>query len=446
MRDTGPIRKDFGLEGDTEASAAYMGVARTQLGILKNQMQFNKLLQGSRTVQLEDGTRIQVSSRFGQDTVRVLTPAAPQVSGGVLPGVPVAENVVPTAEQPNLTVPTSGRFMAVGIASDITTFYAIVWHNSREFVDIGMPPGVLAGAVNINQLLGLSRDGYAVGTAGINGAYIPYLWTKTHGYHVLGNLGTGDIAALGVSSGGRVVVGRARLGLGASDRYQPVYWTARTGWVVLSNAGRDGDCAVNGVSDNGEFATGYVGTVHYSDPGPGGVVTESQTQEPAFWSLRDGSVSIILSANNSVAAGNGVANNGAAVGTFWSPPASPMWYYRAPGGGVSQYSAQWGGDSGHGFYQGLTCIDANGTLLAGGLPVSDGSITYAVLGDPAGNVRAIGQGNISCLSARGDMAGGIDDNRQAIIWDLRGGGAAPTNYPVPTSIGTVRGVTLEATI
>lgn len=69
MRDSGPIRK--GLGNDAEAAAPYIGVARTMLGMLKSQMAYNGLAQLSRTVQLADGTTITVSSRYGQDAVRI---------------------------------------------------------------------------------------------------------------------------------------------------------------------------------------------------------------------------------------------------------------------------------------------------------------------------------------------------------------------------------------
>jgi hypothetical protein len=77
MRDSGPIRK--GSDGDAEAAAPYVGTARTLLGVVKNQMRLGGLSQLSRTFQLADGTTISVSSRFGQDAVRIAaaTPAVP---------------------------------------------------------------------------------------------------------------------------------------------------------------------------------------------------------------------------------------------------------------------------------------------------------------------------------------------------------------------------------
>lgn len=72
MREIGSVR--FRFMGDQHAAQGYTGIARTQLGILKNLMSFNKLQQLSRTVTLADGTSIFVQSVFGQDTVRINVP------------------------------------------------------------------------------------------------------------------------------------------------------------------------------------------------------------------------------------------------------------------------------------------------------------------------------------------------------------------------------------
>lgn len=80
MREFREIRR--GLGDNADAAAPYLGVARTQLGILKSRMAHGGLAQLTRTVQLEDGTSITVSSRMGQDSVRITAastnqPAAP---------------------------------------------------------------------------------------------------------------------------------------------------------------------------------------------------------------------------------------------------------------------------------------------------------------------------------------------------------------------------------
>jgi len=72
MRETGPIRKR--AEGDLEAATDYTGLARVQLGILKNRMAFAGLQVLSRQIALPDGTIIQVQSVFGQDTIQIEPP------------------------------------------------------------------------------------------------------------------------------------------------------------------------------------------------------------------------------------------------------------------------------------------------------------------------------------------------------------------------------------
>lgn len=81
MRETGPVRK--GLAGDDSTTAGYIAQGRTFLGVLKNRMKLGNLSQLSQTITLPDGTVFQVSSIFGQDTVRITTlqssNASPQV-------------------------------------------------------------------------------------------------------------------------------------------------------------------------------------------------------------------------------------------------------------------------------------------------------------------------------------------------------------------------------
>ena len=73
MRDTGPVAKQ--LTGDTEAAAPYMGIARTQLGILKNQMAFAGQTTGARQIALPDGTTIRVAVNGGIPRIQIDTPA-----------------------------------------------------------------------------------------------------------------------------------------------------------------------------------------------------------------------------------------------------------------------------------------------------------------------------------------------------------------------------------
>lgn len=97
MRETGPVRKD--LQG--EAALPYVGVARTLLGKLKNQMRLGGLAQLSGSAILPDGVEIRVASRFGQDLVRILAPVVPGAPISV-PGVELLNVEFALPEQPEL--------------------------------------------------------------------------------------------------------------------------------------------------------------------------------------------------------------------------------------------------------------------------------------------------------------------------------------------------------
>lgn len=94
MRDTGVITK--GLSGDTETAAAQISAARTQLGILKNQMAANGLKVGARAVRLVDGTTMHVSVAGGISRVNIYT--VPATSSEENP----IELVVPEVPEPEL--------------------------------------------------------------------------------------------------------------------------------------------------------------------------------------------------------------------------------------------------------------------------------------------------------------------------------------------------------
>jgi hypothetical protein len=79
MREFKEVRKDLG--DDADASAPYIGQARTLLGVLKNRMRQGGLGSLSQTTQLPDGTVITVASIMGQDAVHIApstTPPAPR--------------------------------------------------------------------------------------------------------------------------------------------------------------------------------------------------------------------------------------------------------------------------------------------------------------------------------------------------------------------------------
>lgn len=81
MRETGPIRKQgvTSTDVDPDAQAAYVGIARNYLGIVKNQARLGNLQQLARTFTLPDGTTIRVATRFGQDTVEITVPPTPTI-------------------------------------------------------------------------------------------------------------------------------------------------------------------------------------------------------------------------------------------------------------------------------------------------------------------------------------------------------------------------------
>jgi hypothetical protein len=72
MRETGPIAKS--LTGGQDTSVGLISQARTQLGILKNQMRLGGLAFGKRSVTLADGTVIVATSNHGIDQVAIYTP------------------------------------------------------------------------------------------------------------------------------------------------------------------------------------------------------------------------------------------------------------------------------------------------------------------------------------------------------------------------------------
>lgn len=71
MRETGVVRTRLG--GDVEAAKTLVGVARTQLGIMKNIMALGGLQQLSRKIEFADGTVMILQSIFGQDAVSIFT-------------------------------------------------------------------------------------------------------------------------------------------------------------------------------------------------------------------------------------------------------------------------------------------------------------------------------------------------------------------------------------
>lgn len=93
MRDTDVLKKR--LDGDPEAATAQIGLARTQLGILKNQMALGGITSGVRTVTTADGTTIRASSINGLNSVQITTPREMPAGAPVHPRPAHAEPVLP---------------------------------------------------------------------------------------------------------------------------------------------------------------------------------------------------------------------------------------------------------------------------------------------------------------------------------------------------------------
>ena len=111
-RDTGPIR--IRLNGDRTVAQQYLGIARTQLGILKELMGFNSLPQLTRTVRLADGTVIHCQSVFGQDTV-MITPPVRAVEVADEAGAAVVEAVNRVVDYVGVAMPNPVPYRGVSI-------------------------------------------------------------------------------------------------------------------------------------------------------------------------------------------------------------------------------------------------------------------------------------------------------------------------------------------
>jgi hypothetical protein len=120
MRDTSPIRKAF--TGDPETAIAQAGIARTQLGILKNQMALGGITVGARNVLLPDGTTMRVSSVNGQHSVTVDTPTSQpeQPEQPTFPEPPEPPKFVPPLASPALAV-YAGAVGTPGIVDIVPT-------------------------------------------------------------------------------------------------------------------------------------------------------------------------------------------------------------------------------------------------------------------------------------------------------------------------------------
>lgn len=158
MRDTGPVSKQ--LTGDTEATAPYMGVARVQLGILKNQMALGNLQVGARTVQMPDGTTIRVALIGGVSRVAIDSPGVvvetqpeqpqaqvhpefpeppPQITPFEVAGLCLDSFTVPPALITTYTI--NGVPQGAGLSTELFA----------DWVPLGAPPRVQFNSVIVGQ-------------------------------------------------------------------------------------------------------------------------------------------------------------------------------------------------------------------------------------------------------------------------------------------------------
>ena len=218
----------------------YTGIARTQLGILKDNMRLGNLAQLSRTVELTDGTKIFVSSIHGQDTIRVETPAAIAAAG--------------TTTTPAATLGGGSYAYIAGAGVDPTTGLAHVFRAKisvsgggvLEMLDIGVLSG---GLPTYDGLIAMSADGSVIvyadagavgpnipsGPYGTAQAYNLYRWTAATGSAYLGT-------ALGVWWGGRNATAFSMASNGLAITYTGVvggnwrqmYWSSVAGVQAIS--------------------------------------------------------------------------------------------------------------------------------------------------------------------------------------------------------------------
>lgn len=241
MRDVNEVR--FRLGGDQglyqqEQGKFYIGVGRTQLGILKNLMSFGRLQQLTRTITLGDGTGITVQSFPGQDTI-IINP--PYMGGVAKPAMQdiyetiIGENVIIVGQSGSYPVMwTNGSIKQLEIPSGYSSGLAIAISTDGSTI-VGAIDGHPAiwnrksGSVVVNTLpMPLSPNGYPNTTGliyctsengSVAGGYTPYTGNYKSGF--LEEKSTGifsglpfhapsngyDNLALGCSGDGTIFVG-----------------------------------------------------------------------------------------------------------------------------------------------------------------------------------------------------------------------------------------------
>jgi uncharacterized membrane protein len=244
MRDFGPIRKSgVGDTGDpkaAEAAAPYIGQARVLLGQLKNQMRMGGLLQLSRTVSLPDGTRISVSSRFGQDAVQIVpAPTNVPVNIPVIPPPPIHVPPYEFVPPPPLVLPptiiVAGSVFAAPGASPYST--AVVWSGGGIELTIPLP-----GGQDVSMATGLSLNGAKVSGSAFNqslnnGGVAFYSNRGALTTFAINDPDEGEptaedwTVANGITNNGTTIVGYGAITLAGT--FTPYVWTVAAGLTPL---------------------------------------------------------------------------------------------------------------------------------------------------------------------------------------------------------------------
>lgn len=282
MRDTGVAFKT--LEG-TEA-LPYMGLARTFLGILKNQMQFDGMQQGKWTRTLEDGTVIVVQSTMGTDKISISVPEpAPTEQPAAEIETPTPEEIQPVPIKEPVHI--DGVTLTVVCGNSLTPDRAIsqpwIWRPGQAdvtLVDVGgLFAFVTAISGNGQVVVGTYNDTTDVTRA--------FRWDAQGGFVDLGDLGytPAEAIATDVSFDGSVIVGSM---FGTGGAYRHFVW--ENGSVSeLAGSNPNPSAAPNTnrppcVSPDGRLIGGIFSrpilTYGYTSHGPAGV-----TLDPNYSSL-----------------------------------------------------------------------------------------------------------------------------------------------------------------
>lgn len=294
MRSTGVVGKR--LDGD--AALPYMGYARVLLGQLKNAMQFSKLLQGSRSVVVADGTQIKVQSIFGQDFIDIIAAAPAGVSAAP---VEIGEPAIPGMAEYELTQQENER---------VATLYDIFAVGDRMLARLDMRTGAIA------QSAGGSCDGSLAYSVGSDCLYAGQIDGSIHVF-ARGTLALRGVVTTGFTDGFIGIVapktGRFIYALSITDQALVKIDTTTNGivWrVAVTTPFTSYGMAVD-VTPDGRFVVAYtddgtLGSVRILDTASGGAVGTFSVG--AFSTVRSiavlGNTMVYLCADNSTVPGS----------------------------------------------------------------------------------------------------------------------------------------------